>query len=342
MIRLQRPAEVLGNALVSGAFSAVVAEVGSASGACWSYASGRLTNDASSDVVRDSTIFDLASLTKVLATTTLVADHVAAGRLRLDSSIASLVPEWTGIDRAGLTIRDCLEHCTGLPAHRPYFEAMRGRNAYQSAIAREPLEYAPRTRAVYSDLDFILLGFVIESIADASLADQFREWRQVRGQTGDLVFLPTPAMKAQTAVTGFDSWRGRTLQGEVHDQNAAALDGIAGHAGLFGTAAAVGEVARWWATHLPELMAFVQRSSVPNSSRALGWDTMLPSSSCGERMSSRAFGHTGFTGTSLWIDPANDVYAVLLTNFVQNSSDRAIVRTVRRAFHDAVMMDLGL
>ena len=198
---------------------------------------------------------------------TLVADHVAAGRLRLDSSIASLMPEWTGIDRAGLTIRDCLEHCTGLPAHRPYFEAMRGRNAYQSAIAREPLEYAPRTRAVYSDLDFILLGFVIESIADASLADQFREWRQVRGQTGDLVFLPTPAMKAQTAVTGFDSWRGRTLQGEVHDQNAAALDGIAGHAGLFGTAAAVGEVARWWATHLPELMAFVQRSSVPNSSR---------------------------------------------------------------------------
>lgn len=101
-------------------------------------------------------------------------------------------------------------------------------------------------------------------------------------------------------------------------------------------------MARWWLAPLPELLAFVDRSSVPNSSRALGWDTMLPTSSCGQRMSKRAFGHTGFTGTSLWIDPGSDLYAVLLTNFVQNSSDRAVIRNVRRTFHDAVMMDVEL
>ena len=342
MIRLERASEVLSSALMSGAFSAVVAEVGSSSEPRWSYAAGRLTADAAADVVRESTIFDLASLTKVLVTTTLVAGHVASGRLGLDSTIASLVPEWKGADRAGVTIRDCLEHSTGLPAHRPYFLSIRGREAYQAAIAGEPLEYVPRTREVYSDLDFILLGFIVETIGDASLADQFREWHQGNELGGEPTFMPSATMKPRTAATGFDSWRGRTLQGEVHDQNAAALDGIAGHAGLFGTAAGVGEMARWWLAHLSELLAFVDRSSVPNSSRALGWDTMLPTSSCGQRMSKRAFGHTGFTGTSLWIDPGSDLYAVLLTNFVQNSSDRAVIRNVRRTFHDAVMMDVEL
>lgn len=342
MIRFEQAPRVLDSARGSGAFSAVSAEVGSSSGPRWSFAGGQLTSKPTSGPVNASTIFDLASLTKVLVTTTLAASHLGSGRLQLDTSIAALVPEWKGPDRSGVTIRDCLEHCSGLPAHRPYFQTLSGRAAYQAAIAREPLEYAPRTRELYSDLDFILLGFILEDVGGTGLADQFRGWQVANGLAGELVFTPTAPVRARIAGTGLDPWRGRALQGEVHDQNAAALDGIAGHAGLFGTAAAVGEMARWWSAHLSQLLSFVERSSVTNSSRALGWDTMLPTSSCGERLSTRAFGHTGFTGTSLWIDPGHDLYFVLLTNFVERSGDRAIIRNLRRAFHDAVMIDLGL
>jgi CubicO group peptidase (beta-lactamase class C family) len=147
----------------------------------------------------------------------------------------------------------------------------------------------------------------------------------------------------RTAVTVHDAWRGRTLQGEVHDENAAALGGVAAHAGLFGTAAAVGAAARWW---LRELAAggaapFVERSSVPGSSRALGWDSMLPSSSCGSLMSATAIGHTGFTGTSLWLDPARDRYFVLLTNRVHAQQSTDAIRRVRRDYHNAVHQDLS-
>jgi CubicO group peptidase (beta-lactamase class C family) len=145
-----------------------------------------------------------------------------------------------------------------------------------------------------------------------------------------------------------DSRRGRVLRGEVHDNYAAALGGAAGHAGLFGTAAAVGAFARTVlnaahgdrgmpAPFSPELVAmFTTKSTVPRSSRALGWDTMLPTSSCGTRMSTQAFGHVGFTGTSLWIDPARDRYFVLLTNRVNAGGTLDDMRTVRRAFHDAL------
>lgn len=342
MIGGPRATQVLRSARDRGAFSAVVAEVGSSSAPCWTFADGHLTDDPSSAPVTDATIFDLASLTKVLATTTLATGHVVSGRLGLDSPLAAVIAEWKGSDRIGVTVRDCLEHCSGLPAHRPYFRTISGRAAYQEAIAGEPLEYAPRTRELYSDLDFILLGFVIEDVGGATLADQFDGWRRDGGLHQDLTYVPGAALRRRVAGTGHDPWRDRRLMGEVHDQNAAALNGVAGHAGLFGTAAAVGEIARWWLTHLPQLSTFVQRSTVPESSRALGWDTMRPTSSCGGRLSERAFGHTGFTGTSVWIDPTHDLYAVLLTNFVQDSADRGVIRDIRRAFHDAVMMDLGL
>ena len=132
------------------------------------------------------------------------------------------------------------------------------------------------------------------------------------------------------------------LQGEVHDENAAALGGVAAHAGLFGTAAAVGEVARWWLGHLdtPAVQKFVTKTTVPASSRALGWDTMLPTSSCGTKLSGRAFGHTGFTGTSLWIDPGRDLYVVLLTNRVHPTRLNDKINGLRRDFHDAVVTDL--
>jgi CubicO group peptidase (beta-lactamase class C family) len=211
-----------------------------------------------------------------------------------------------------------------------------------------PLEYVPRTQAIYSDLDFILLGFIAADRGGASLAELFdRITHDIAGLTFDL----PPDLKRLAAPTlplMEDPRRGRTLVGEVHDNYAAALGGAAGHAGLFGTAPAVGAFARTILRaargdrHLPppfspELVAqFTAKTTVPASSRALGWDTMLPSSSCGERMSPKAFGHVGFTGTSLWIDPERDRYFVLLTNRAYGGGSLEDMRTVRRAFHDAL------
>jgi CubicO group peptidase (beta-lactamase class C family) len=165
-------------------------------------------------------------------------------------------------------------------------------------------------------------------------------------------FRPDRAARARCAPTGVDEWRGRLLAGEVHDQNAWALGGVAGHAGLFGTAAAVGTCARTvlrglrgTATPLGPaslLARFARRTGVPGSSRALGWDTMLPTSSCGRRLAATAIGHTGFTGTSLWVDWEADAYFVLLTNRVHPTAANEAILAVRPAFHDAASAAMAL
>jgi CubicO group peptidase (beta-lactamase class C family) len=198
----------------------------------------------------------------------------------------------------------------------------------------------------------MLLGFILEDTLSAPLDVQFERWRSDIGVADPISYRPPPDWQTRMAPTEYDPWRGRLLIGEVHDENAAALGGVAAHAGLFGTAAATGRCARWWLSLLMgtddphtgvtsrEVGMFVQQSSVPGSSRALGWDTMLPTSSCGTRMSPRAIGHTGFTGTSLWLDPEQDLYAVLLTNRVHPTRENDAIQPVRRAFHDALAADL--
>jgi serine-type D-Ala-D-Ala carboxypeptidase len=324
-------------------------------------------------LARADTIFDLASLTKVLSTTSLVMRLVEQGLLGLDDPVGDHLQSWRGADRAHVTIRDLLSHAGGLPGHRRYYETLPGqlresppaapppssgpgrtrgsrpavREAYERAIVVEPLEYEPRARAIYSDLGFMLLGFILEQ--GSSLVDRFDALRDRIAPAGELQFRPPALWRSRTAPTEIDWWRGRLLRGEVHDENTWALGGAAGQAGLFGTAAAVGHVAR----HLLQVLdgrqgiftrqtveTFVARRGDVPGSRALGWDTMLPTSSCGTRMSARAFGHTGFTGTSLWIDPERDVYVVLLTNRVHPTRSNIAVQAVRRAFHDAVIDEL--
>jgi CubicO group peptidase (beta-lactamase class C family) len=256
---------------------------------------------------------------------------------------------WSGQDREAVTIADLLEHSSGLPGHRPYFKTMTGRAAYERAICEEPLEYTPRSKSIYSDLGFILLGFILEDAADAALDAQFDVWRRQAGIDAPLAFTPLAEWRRRIAPTEQDEWRGRLLVGEVHDENASALHGVAGHAGLFGTARGVGESARWWMSAMtsrsdPALqrlaVSFVLKSSVAGSSRALGWDRMLTTSSCGTKMSARAIGHTAFTGPSLWIDPERDVYFALLNNRVHPTRANDQIQQVRRAFHDAVIDDL--
>jgi CubicO group peptidase (beta-lactamase class C family) len=338
---LPRAQHVIDAAVAARAFSAAVAEVGRTTGAIWEYAAGRLGYTAGTPVSTE-TVFDLASLTKVLATATLALDLSIQGRLDLDREVRAYLPEWSGRDREHVTVSDLLEHTSGLPAYREYFRTLAGREQFVAAIAAEPLEYAPRTASTYSDLGFMLLGFIVEDVGGASLDRQFDRWRDHEGLGGPLMYRPPDDWRDRTAFTEDDPWRGRMVQGEVHDENAAALGGVAAHAGLFGTAAAVGEMARWWMAHLhiPAVQQFVRKTTVPGSSRALGWDTMLPTSSCGTKLSARAFGHTGFTGTSLWIDPDRDLYIVLLTNRVHPTRRNDRINAVRREFHDAVVTDL--
>jgi CubicO group peptidase (beta-lactamase class C family) len=322
-------------------FPAAVIEVGTTTGPLWRHATGRLTYERDARPAADDTVFDLASLTKVIATTSLVMGLEERGTLALSDRVCRRSRFWAGADRSLVTVRDLLEHCAGLTAWLPFYRDAAGRADVEAAIGQGALEYAPWTQAVYSDLGFILLGFIVEDAGGAPLD------AQADALLGDLEirFRPPPAWKPRTAATEIDAWRGRLLVGEVHDENAWMLGGAAGHAGMFGTAPAVGAFARLvLETFVREtplgsprtLCRFVTRTTVPRSSRAVGWDTMLPTSSCGTRMSARAIGHTGFTGTSLWIDPANDRYVVFLTNRVHPSREGQAFAPLRGRVHDAV------
>jgi CubicO group peptidase (beta-lactamase class C family) len=316
-------------------------ETGTSSGPVWRHAAGRLTYASDAPAADDHTIFDLASLTKVIATTSLAMRHVERGSLFLSDHVARRCRHWSGADRALVTVRDLLEHCAGLTGWLPFYREAAGRADVEATIARGALEYAPWTRATYSDLGFMLLGFILEDAGSASIELQCEP---LLGELG-IRFRPPAGWRARTAPTEVDAWRGRLLVGEVHDENAWLLGGVAGHAGLFGSAPAVGAFARLvletFRRETPlgtprTLARFVTRSTVPRSSRAVGWDTMLPTSSCGTRMSPRAIGHTGFTGTSLWIDPAADRYVVLLTNRVHPSREGPAFSPTRARVHDAI------
>jgi CubicO group peptidase (beta-lactamase class C family) len=336
--------QILLNA-TGGAFPAASVEVGSHDHVIWREAFGELPQHFELIPTTNQTVFDLASLTKVIATTSLVLQAVDNGLLRLDDTVAHWLKPWKQEDREIVTLADLLSHSSGLTSHLPFFRDHTGRVEFEESICSLPLEYVPRSKSVYSDLGFILLGFILETVTNVPLNKQFSRMAQQQEWNG-LTFGREIETRENVAPTEFGSWRGRLLVAEVHDENTWALGGVAGHAGLFGTATAVGKFATTILRQLrgDPLLAtpasftkFVTRTSVPNSSRALGWDTMLTTSSCGTRMSSKAIGHTGFTGTSLWLDPSLDLYIVLLTNRVYLSRSNDAILEVRRSFHDAVV-----
>ena len=334
---------------VTRAYPGAVVEVGSHDRVLWEEAFGITSHDTQAPQATLDTVFDLASLTKVLATTALTMMATEQSRLDLDAAASKRLPEWQGHDRETVTLADFLAHASGLTAHLPFYRDHTGRAEFEWAISRLALEYAPRTQSVYSDLGFILLGFVLEDVFGETIDRCFDQLATERFWP-DIGFRPDLAMRRRCAPTEVDPWRGRRLVGEVHDENAWALGGVAGHAGLFGTATAVGRIARDILVGLrgedtfvraATMRSFARRTTIPKSTRALGWDTMQPTSSCGTRMSRDAIGHTGFTGTSLWIDPVADVYVVVLTNRVCPTRTNAKLLPIRPAFHDAVLTALG-
>jgi len=336
---LRSVAPLLERAIADRVFPGAVVEAGRATGAIATITAGAQTYDAASAPVDSRTIYDLASLTKVLATAALIAEAFASGRMRVNDRVRHWIASWTGEDRQTVTLQDLLEHSSGLPAHRPYYQSRSGRPSFELAICEEPLAYRPRTQSIYSDPGFMLLGFALEDAAGTTLDRQFDAWRERElGPDVELRYRPGQEWMTRTAPTE-QTPHGEERRGIVHDENAGALGGVAAHAGLFGTAAAVGACARWW-MRSPALAQFATKTSVPGSSRALAWDTMLPTSSCGTKLSAAAIGHTGFTGTSLWIDPAQDLYVVILSNRVHPTREGDGIQDARRALHDAIVTDL--
>lgn len=307
---------------------------------------GKLDYTAKAPAVTNETIYDLASLTKVISATTLAMQLYERGQLKLEHPVSRYFPAFVGELREKITIRHLLTHTSGLPAHLPLYKDLQGKPAFVEKILQVPLESAPGTKAVYSDLGLILLGDIIEKLAAQPL-DRLAAARifQPLGMTHTF-FNPKPRWKKVIAPTENDPWRGRLLRGEVHDENAYAMGGVSAHAGLFGNS---GDLATFCQMLLnggiydhrrivrrSTLEKFTTRQNFPaGSSRALGWDTPSNASSAGNLLSPRSFGHTGFTGTSIWIDPARELFVILLTNRVHPTRENNAIREVRRLVADA-------
>ena len=297
-----------------------------------------------SAAVTDSTLFDLASVTKVVATTTAAMILEEEGRLDLDHTVASYLPELTDSAKAGITVRMLLTHRGGLEAFAPLHRQFRGRAQYLEQINARPLRSPPGGATVYSDWDLILMQLVIERITgqelDAFVRDRIFAPLGMR-DTGFRPALP----RERIAATERDSARGGLIWGEVHDPNAWAMGGVAGHAGLFGSARDLAVFAQmllnggeYGSVRIlrPQTIARWTAPQGPGASRALGWDTPSGESSAGRFFSPRSFGHTGYTGTSMWIDPERGVFVILLTTRVNPTAANQKHVALRRAVADEV------
>ena len=316
---------------------------------------GRFTYDPASPQVTTASIFDLASVTKILATTAAAMILYERGLLDLDAPVTAIVPDFASpfADHASrrreITLRMLLAHSSGLPAYVKLFLRAQTREDLLQAAFTTPLADAPGARAEYSDIGFIILGVVLERLADESL-DAFCQ-REIFGPLGmtHTTFNPTPALRDCIPPTADDrTFRHRVIQGEVQDENASALGGIAGHAGLFSTAEDLAIFAHamlnggYPILRSSTIELFSRRESAPEgTSRALGWDTPSAPSQSGKYFSPRSFGHLGYTGTSLWIDQGRQLSIALLSNRTWPDCQNQAIKQVRPAFHDTVMEVLG-
>jgi len=312
--------------------------------------SSRSLREGGQDALHPTTLFDLASLTKAVATTTIAMLLYERGLLDLEAPVSAIVPEFTtdaarDPRRQEVTLRMLLAHSSGLPAHEKFFLKARTRAELLEAAFTTPLAVDPATRTEYSDIGFIILGTALERLADESL-DRFSQ-REIFAPLAmtHTTFNPPLEIRAKIPPTADDqTFRRRIIQGEVQDENASVLGGVAPHAGLFSTAEDLAKFAQAMLNHgspilRPETVALFTRreSTPPGTSRALGWDTPSAPSQSGKYFSPQSFGHLGYTGTSLWIDPARQLSITLLTNRTWPDSSNQAIKQIRPKFHDAII-----
>lgn len=316
---------------------------------------GTTRSDSLERVVKQTTLFDLASLTKPLCTVLCTLHLIDQGKLGLHDTLNKSFHT----EKQAIEIRHLLRHASGLPAYKPYYQQFAARQSPENKdrlldlIATEALAYPTGSTALYSDLGFILLGNLIEQRAGMGLNRLFHEQIALPlGLVNQLLFLPIGAHggydRLEIAATEHCGWRQLTMQGEVHDEHCWLMGGVAGHAGLFGTIGAVMslcelllDIWKGYATHpafRSELLCRALTDKDPQSGWCLGFDTPTPGkSSSGRYFSSASVGHLGFSGTSFWIDPEKEVVAVLLTNRIHPSRHNEQIRSYRPFFHDQLM-----
>ena len=341
---------VLQRAVAEGAFPGAYAAVGTVRGVIAEVSVGHL--DAEDSHRPDAeTVWDLASLTKVIGTTSAMMQLVEQRKVALDSPVVRYLPEWTARGAERITIRHLLTHSAGLPAWRPFYkEATSADDAWAKLFATAP-DTLPGVRFLYSDLGFMLLGKVVERVSGEPLSqyDTAHVFRPL-GMT-DIRYLPPSSWHGRIAPTEQDPWRQRHLRGEVHDENAAMVGGVSGHAGLFASGRDLVRFARMYLGYgtldgrrvfdSATVAMFTRLQDSTISRRALGWETPTGGNSAGHQLSGAAFGHTGFTGTSLWMDPKQGIFVLLLTNRVNPTRQNLKIGGVRVGLADAVVTAWG-
>jgi CubicO group peptidase (beta-lactamase class C family) len=323
--RLKAIDHIMARAIRAGGFPGGVVVVGRRGATAVEKGFGTLGWSDKTKVVAERTIYDLASLTKVVGTTTAIMMLYDQGKVTLDEPVKTYLPEFSGGAKDDITLRLLLEHRAGLPAAREIWRSAFTPEDARNMVMHTPLEYMPGTGMIYSDVGADILGFVVEKVSGQRL-DVFLKER-VFDPLGmeETTFRPHWTLRDRIAPTELGPPRGYPLRGEVHDENAFALGGIAGHAGLFSTASDLavfaqmmlngGEINGVRLIADSTVQLFTARTE-EKGTRGLGWDTCGGDASCGKYLSPRTFGHTGFTGVSMWIDPERDLFVILLTNRV--------------------------
>src|SRR6516162_191025 len=357
--KLQPVLTVIENAVSDKAFPGATVAVGYRGKVSY-HAFGRLSDDADAPPARIDTMYDLASLTKVVVTTTLVEKLVEGdfvSPLSLDAPIERYLPEWSSGPqpewRHKVTVRNLMTHTSGLPPFKEYWRISTGKADTLRMIFAEPLEYEPGTKVVYSDLGIILMAEIIQRLTGKPLDQLAREYIFEPLGMSNSMYNPPKQLWPAIAPTEIDNQlRHRLVQGEVHDENAYAIGGVSGHAGVFSTSPDLaafcqmllngGVYAHHRIVKRETIAEFTAPQALAKNTRTLGWVVPTEGSSSGHYFSAHSYGHTGFTGTTIWIDPDRQLFVVLLTNRVNPTRENMKIAEVRPAVHDAVMKALGL
>ncbi|OQY45309.1 MAG: hypothetical protein B6240_08955 [Desulfobacteraceae bacterium 4572_87] len=312
--------------------------------------------------MKKETPFDLASLTKPLATTLSIMKLFDQKAIYLDQTLGDLLQVPVPKDKRSITLAHLLTHCAGFQDWSPFYLALSGKKPearksfLRTHLLNMPLQYAPGRRSVYSDLGFMILEWIIEKVTGNSLPRFLDQHFLLPLSLEKVLFFgknDPPPNQTEFAATENCPWRKRVLQGEVHDENAWALGGYSGHAGIFGTAVGVYGLANLLRAHFfglrddylqPKTVRtfFEKQTLVPGSTFAFGWDTPSPTgSSTGRYFSPDSVGHLGFTGTSLWMDLHHDITVIFLTNRIHPSRLNTAIRAFRPKLHNLIMEELG-
>jgi serine-type D-Ala-D-Ala carboxypeptidase len=336
-------AYVLWGAAADSAFPGAYAAVGRRGGIVAAVSVGRIDWDSAAAIPTDSTVWDLASLTKVLGMTSAMMQLVEQGRVELDTPAQRYLPEWMGRDRDRVTVRHLLTHTSGLPAFRRYDTLTTNADSIVAMLMAEPLDTLPGSRMVYSDIGAYVAGRIIERVSGQTLDRYVAE--RVFGPIGlrETMYRPPQTLLWRIAPTEIDTIRGR-IHGTVHDPRAFYIGGVSAHAGVFGSGRDLVRMAQLYLNggeldgvrlFRPETIELFTTRQIAD--RALGWQKPSGTNAAGHLMSERAFGHTGFTGTSIWIDPEHDIFVILLSNRVNPTSVNPRIGGVRVSLADAVM-----